>query len=204
MRLQHAFRALTVLFSIFCGRLASAEEEALCFDFRTKITEPLKEFPRGDGDMVHGGMTADRIAWSFVRGDVQKPLEKMLELIVDHHAIKNPLLTEVIVEPLDKGPYLAHQRVSKTAKALFVSVQWKEEWVFALAEGTPESPQKIVISYQKTEGSKHITNFCHNIVLRRTATGTDFSHYSQGRVTGRSFQQMQDSSLKLLQRIRDR
>ena len=195
-------KLLTCLLLVFLQREAVAAEEAPCFDFRTKVTQPLKELPKGPGDVSQNGTTADRVYWAAARGEVQKPIEKVLAKLLDHETTRDTTISQVVVEPQEKGIYLARHKVQLTVKVLFMYIRWTEDWAYALVDGTPEAPNTIVISYQKTEGTQHMSNFCDSMVLRRTPTGTDVSQYQQGRVTGRSPQAMQEFLKTVLQRLR--
>jgi hypothetical protein len=62
----------------------------------------------------------------------------------------------------------------------FITIEWSEEWGFALKQGTVDKPEAIVISYQKTEGTSHIKHLCGNIYLQSlSATSTGVFIYEE-------------------------
>lgn len=183
---------------------AWAASEAVCFDFSHKVVAPIREVaanPKG-GDAEEIGTLTDNTRWAALRGMVDHPIEKVFKQLVDYEVMRDPRNTSVEITKVPSGPYLARHRVNVLVKMLFMKVTWAEDWAFALAEGTPEKPDKIVISYQKTEGTSHIARFCDSLVLRRAANGTEVSHYQEGRITGRSSQAMLEFMKLVMTRLR--
>jgi hypothetical protein len=176
----------------------------VCFDFSHQVLAAIREVapnPKG-GDSEEIGTLPDNTRWAALRGQVDHPIEKVLEHLLEHEVMRDPRNTSVEITKMAPGPYLARHRVNVLVKMLFMKVTWVEDWVFALAEGTLEKPDKIVMSYQKTEGTSHIARFCDSLVLRRTPTGTEVSHYQEGRITGRSSQAMLEFLKLVLTRLR--
>lgn len=177
--------------------------DALCFDFSTKVVTPLKQIARLDKDNVEKGTVAGRnVVWASVRGEVPHPIEKVFEKILHHETVCDKKTKEAVVARLPAGEYLVRTRVSLLVQSFLFKIPWDEEWVYALAAGTPDKPDKIVISYQKVAGSSHIQRFCGNIVLERTAKGTDVTQYQEARFTRNSSQGMVESLTTILGRLR--
>ena len=64
---------------------------------------------------------------------------------------------------------------------------WTEAWAFSLVEGTPQSPQRVVVSYQKVAGTGHIERECGSYVLQSREDGTtDLSLYEEVKAAGGS------------------
>jgi hypothetical protein len=67
-----------------------------------------------------------------------------------------------------------------------VRIEWVDEWAFSIVQGTVERPEKIVVVYQKREGTSHIAHFCGTLVLERLDDGsTDVAEYEESTITGK-------------------
>lgn len=183
---------------------AIAGGDALCFDFNTLVTTPLKQIAKVPGkDNAEQGQLADRVTgFAALRGEAAQPIEKVLERFQNHETTREPMIKEMYVEKLDPGPYISKDRVKLVVQSFFFKIPWTEEWAYALVSGTPAKPNKIVISFQKTEGTSHIERFCGSIVLERTSKGTDVSQYHEARITRRSTQAILEALMMVLGRVR--
>jgi hypothetical protein len=93
---------------------------------------------------------------------------------VDIEQDPNFLLKQVVHNEVDPFP--------------FVTVKWSEEWAFSLLEGTASEPKKILISYEKIDGTTHIKHLCGNILITADSDSSK-SHvflYEEAEATGRS------------------
>ena len=53
--------------------------------------------------------------------------------------------------------------------------------------GTPAKPERLVVSYEKIEGTSHIEHLCGSMVLRKLGAGsTDVYLYEEAKATQRS------------------
>ena len=181
---------IQVIFLILSTSTAAASGP--CFNFETKIVKPL----RAPIALVQGVDAADKGTmdegaegrnWAVVRAKVDKSLDTVYQLLLDHKTTSSPRVAEMTVEKIESPSYLQLEQVKFLIKPfLFVRVRWTEEWGFALAEGTRESPREIVISYEKTEGTSHIEHLCGNMVLRKlTDKSTDVFLYEEAKATNR-------------------
>lgn len=155
-----------------------------CFDFSTRISDPL-----------HAPVTANQSGklpkgydWAAVTGTVNQPIEAVLKDLIAHGTTKSSRVNKMNIKNLDDPRYLAKQEVQFEVDPFpFVSVKWKEIWAFNLTQGPAEHPEKIVISYEKVEGTSHIEHLCGNYVLERAPDNkTGVSIYEEGKSTGRS------------------
>lgn len=192
---------------VFLGAMprAFAADQSTCWDFdKNFVVTPLNEAPRGTSDVERTGTLPDETTqWAMLRGDVQLPIEKVMELIASQQIIRDWSVVELTVERQAPGPYLLRQLKRQTAKRFIFTVKWLEEWAYAVTEGTAAAPKTILISFQKTEGTAHMAHYCANVVLRRTATGTDVSMYNQARCTRRSADAELEAEKVYMQRLRD-
>lgn len=189
MRFQVFFASVLLLGS------APALADTTCFDFGAAVTKPLKEPPtdvsrprNGQDESASGTTPHDSdVTWAWVRGVVKKPIEQVYALLLDHNTTKSPK-AEIEVEKIESPIYLALHRVKFTIRPFpLVRVQWIEDWAYALAAGSREHPETIVISYQKTEGTTHIRELCGSVVLRKVSEKTtDLYEYEQAKATRRS------------------
>lgn len=93
---------------------------------------------------------------------------------VDTEQDPNFLLKQIVHNEVDPFP--------------FVTVKWTDEWAFSLLAGTFGDPKKILISYEKIEGTTHIKHLCGNILITADS-GSSKSHvflYEEAEATGRS------------------
>lgn len=166
-----------LLFS--AGTHAPAEEPAkLCFDFSKPNRTPLKPEPRmyppvgaeiterGRKEMAD---SKDRVAWASVQGSVHLPLSSVLKKLEDPMITRNPANTRTTVKVLPSEGSLLKESIQVSVKPIFfLTLEWEEEWMYTLLEGTPADPKKALISYQKTSGTSHIRRFCGSILLTKT------------------------------------
>src|SRR6185295_3486254 len=92
-----------------------------------------------------------------------------------------------------------------TLRALFVKVKvaWTEEWGYSLVEGTREAPRKIVVSYQKIAGTRHIEHQCGSYVLQaHDQATTDLSLYEEIKADRRSAEDTRDMHAGILRNLR--
>jgi hypothetical protein len=170
--------------------MAAGQSHAKCFDFSTKVTKPIYgpiAFVANQ-DANEKGKTSSGSTWAGVRGVVHSPIEKVLSLLLDHENTKSSRVREFEVEKQADPNYLEKHVVKFTIKPFpLITVEWKEQWGFALADGTVDKPSEIVVSYEKTEGTSHIEHLCGSFVLRKLGeTSTDLYYYEEAKATNRS------------------
>jgi hypothetical protein len=204
MRIQGFFRI------ILCALLAvvavSGAAFGNCFDFSKKVETPLREpqaLEKGQ-DATAFGKYDNGTTWGKVRGTIDKPIDKVLQLLLDHNNTKSSRVHEMKVDKKEDPNYLARHTVYfKIKPFLFITVEWREDWGYALAAGTPADPSRIVISYQKIEGTSHIEHLCGNIVLNKlSSTQTDVYEYEEAKATQRSPEDTVNGLLGTLKTLR--
>ena len=167
---------------------------ARCFDFSQKVVNPLRTVPplEKGRELREGGKSAAGRAWVGFRSQLPQPISRVLQLLLDHRYTKGEA-DEAIATPRKSEHYLALQDVKfRTTPIPLVYLRWTEEWAYALSRGTPEAPEEIVITYEKTEGTNFIEHMCGSIVVRRTDEGaTDVYWFEEAKVTQRSADDMQ-------------
>lgn len=153
-----------------------------CFDLSKKVVQPLRApIPLEKTDVTQTGKTEEGYNWAQTRGRVPSSLNAIYTRLLDHYTIKNKDTTELTVTEIKNPNYLAlHYMKQKIRPFLFITVEWDEEWAYALAKGTVEDPKEIVISYQYKGGTAHINHLCGNIVLNYlTPKETDIYFYEE-------------------------
>lgn len=184
--------------------LAAAPVSARCFDFSQKVVHPLRAVPAEKGREVReGGKTPAGRAWVGYRSQFPQPVSRVLQLLLDHNLTKGEA-DEAVATLQPSEHYLALQNVKfRTTPVPLIKLTWTEEWAYALKSGTVESPEEIVINYEKTDGTHFIQYMCGSIVVRRTDDGaSDVYWFEEAQVTQRSAKDMQATLESIFNLIR--
>lgn len=160
-----------------------------CFDFEKKIVSPLHASirPGSRRDASASGHAASGAVWGAARGTVNLPLSRIYAKLLDPYVIKDRSKVELRIYDQDRAGYQDFHVVMVELHATsFLTVNWEEEWGFAIAQGTSMDPVEAVISYQKTNGTAAIRRLCGSIVLTRLTPGsTDVYLYEEIDALGR-------------------
>ena len=155
-----------------------------CFDFSTRITDPLHNPTNSD----QSGKLPQGRDWAAVRGTVHPSIETILKDLVAHGTTKSSRVNKMEIKDLKDPHYLAKQEVHFEVDPFpFVTVKWTEMWAFAVTNAAADHLVRVVVSYEKTEGTSHIEHLCGNYVLDRLPDGqTDVFIYEEAKATGRN------------------
>ncbi len=167
---------------------AAPEGQAGCFDWNDAkaLTSPLKE-PLTPGQEQFGQRPAGG-GWGAVAALVPVPVARVLQDLRRHDSTKTSDIAEFKIRPLPAQGLLERHEAAFTVKPfLFITVEWVERWGFALVQGTPAAPQKVVASYEKVEGTSHIKHLCGSIVIQaRDAAHTEIFLFEEADASRRS------------------
>ena len=170
------------IIALFAAPMAHAG----CFDFSKSISEPLHPEVTKDqsGKLPHG------IDWGAVRGVVDQPIQTILFDLHSHGVTKSSRVNKMQIKDIPDPNYLVKQEVQFEVDPFpFVSMKWTEVWAFNVTEGSKAQPTKIVVSYEKVEGTSHIEHLCGNYVLQRVGDNkTDIYIYEEAKADGRGGQ----------------
>jgi len=188
----------------------AAEPSRPCFDFDLKIVDPLRPpIPRIEGrDNSAFGTYPSGIDWAAGRALVEMPIEALYAKLLDHRNVKDmKKKTTLFTTVLERPGYLDfhHVDVVVLVHMLFVKVKiaWTEEWGYSLAEGTREAPRKIVVSYQKIGGTRHLKHQCGSYVLRAHGEeATDLSLYEEVKADRRNAEDTRNMHAGILRNLR--
>lgn len=180
-----SFKILFLLsISAFSLPSEGKEEQKGCFNFKEKITLPIKAPPakyEAGKDYSEKGKNKEEVDWAEVGGLVNKSVKDLYLKLLDPKTIRNGDNVKVVVTDLSSGPngkfslkYL--EQAVELKPRWFLTLTWKESWAYTLQDGTAENPKSILIAYQKLEGTSHIEHFCGNILLQ-TISPTQSSVY---------------------------
>lgn len=148
-----------------------------CFDFSKpvkKLMRPAialgKGKPTTDWGNIQGGFI-----WSAAREVVATPIEKVLKLCLDPMMTRNKENTELKVEKKTTTHFFEiHTIQIEVDVTFFFSLEWEEVWGYELLKGTRKKPQKVLISYAKTNGTSYLEKKCGHILLNKVSpTKTD-------------------------------
>ncbi len=163
----------------------SQEINPICFDFNrhkpyvTPLKPPIALLP--DKDNSESGEFPDKVGWGSARGVVAKSISELYEKLLDHYTWKPADKHKLQVTPVVKPGYLEFHDLKVNLRPFaFISIDWEEQWAYALAGGTVTKPQKIVISYQKSGGSDKIEKMCGSVTLTKISPKeTDIAFYQE-------------------------
>lgn len=205
MRIQVIFRLAALL--MFLCLPAMGAEPKLCFDFNTKVAKPMKEPLALKPDADHsafGKYDQNGVTWASLRGTVNKPVKQLLNLLLDHNTTKSPRVDEMNVVDLTSPHYLARHDVKFLIKPFpLIKVRWTEQWAYTLLSGSPDDPQEVLISYQKSEGTSHIEHLCGSVLLRKLGpNNTDVFQYEEAKATQRTPEDTLNGNIGTLKTLR--
>lgn len=182
---------LSVLLQIQSRAQAQQKTEPHCFD-TTKANPPMlraapEKFEVGK-DPSAFGTDEKKNDWGQVSGIVNHSIQDLYKKLLDPKTIRNGSDTKVVVSEIENKEYL--KQISQAIvirPVFFITIDWKEDWLFSLKEGTPSDPKIIQVSYQKSEGTSHIKHLCGNILLKQiTPTSTAVYLYEEVQADRRS------------------
>ena len=184
--------------------------ESSCFDFSRPIVEPLRPVVPAalDGRDAHVfGRRADRLDWAAGRATIEAPIAAVYGRILEFTSLKDMTKTTVKRHPESRPGFLAFQVVdiAVRVKAVIVktTIEWREAWGFALTEGTPDAPRRIVASYQKVSGTGHIKHLCGSYVMTAMDSGrTDLAFYEEVRASRRNAEDTRNMHIGILRNLR--
>lgn len=188
MGIQVVFRIAAIVLCL-CP-LASGADSSRCFDFNAKVTKSLRDpiaLKANEDAHESGKREVDNVTWASMRGVVDKPIQGLLVLLLDHDTTKSSKVDEMEVIKITSPHYFARHDVKYLIKPFpFVKIRWTEEWGYALDKGSSTDPKVVVISYHKSEGTSHIERLCGTIILRKNGpNSTDVYQYEEAKATQR-------------------
>jgi hypothetical protein len=188
MRIQDLF---TLVLVVIIGSLSSTESRAAsgCFDFSKSITGVLRPARNTSKSEQSGRVSSGDEYWASVQGLVPSSIKSIYAFLSDRNSTKSSRVDEMHVDIEQDPNFLLKQVVHNEVDPFpFVTVKWSEEWAFSLLEGTASEPKKILISYEKIDGTTHIKHLCGNILITADSDSSK-SHvflYEEAEATGRS------------------
>jgi hypothetical protein len=179
---------MRILAVFYLAALAFGGNAPRCFDFTKPVTKPLSE--PGEVAQERGKLPGTEITFGKIRGEIAKPIDRVLALVLDHNNTKSSRaamdMKKLPVAP-DSPELEQHLVHFEIHPFLFITVEWHEIWQYVLAAGTRAAPESVVVSYEKVDGTSHIAHLCGSMVLRKLASGaTEFYQYEEAKATQRS------------------
>ena len=189
MRIQDLFALVLV---VIIGCLSASEPCAAsgCFDFSKSITGVLRPARNTTKPEQSGKVSSvDDEYWATVQGSVSVPIKVIYAYLSDRNSTKSSRVDEMHVDIEQDPNFLLKQVVHNEVDPFpFVTVKWTEEWALSLLDGTFGDPKKILVSYEKIDGTSHIKHLCGNILITADSDSSK-SHvflYEEAEATGRS------------------
>lgn len=179
---------LTTLFSsllLLQTGSAFADVSTRCYNYDEglkTLAQPLallENDSKGSGDK-------DNLKWASVRGKVDGVFEKLVESLKDPFTLKDKSRAEVKEIALSHPKLTLLKRIETTIHPfVFVSVSWAEEWAYL--HNPRVQPESFLLTYQKVDGTSHITKLCGSVELKKLSpTQVDVSLYEEIIATGRN------------------
>jgi len=187
---------------------AAGDASGPCFDFDRRIVDPLRpSIPLLEGrDNSSFGTYTNGVDWASTRAVLAMPLRTAYAQVLDHRTQKDMKKTELATRVEQRPGYLQYHLVDVvvTLRLLLFKTQvaWTEAWAYALVDGTEEDPRRIVVSYQKVAGTRHIQRECGSYVLEARDGATDISLYEEVKADRRTARDTRDMHAGILANIR--
>lgn len=181
-----------------------------CHDFSKKIVTPIREpiplLPNKDN--FESGVFDNGLDWGAGRGAVKKSIKTLYQTLLDHYFWKPKKKHELQTTVEPKEGYLQYHKILDKVSISLVffstSVSWTEEWGYALADGTEDKPNQIVISYQKVSGTDYLKHLCGTVMLTAMdADTTDVYSYQQIKASHQSHEDVMNLNKSLLKELRE-
>lgn len=172
-------RVVVISISLFVGAVGSWADTSPsqpCFDFSSPIKatlkKPVQSKPKGDVTDSGELSSPKKGLWGLARGPVNFPIQKVYQQLLNHYTIKDGSRAKLKVYPQERTGYQDYHVVMVKLATPLMDVDWEEEWGYVIAEGTEADPKKVIISYQKTNGTKYMPHLCGSIMLTATNPNT--------------------------------
>jgi hypothetical protein len=190
----------------------SSDEPKRCFTFDKKILKPIADFDLKElteKSSTASGVFAknqNKMVWAKVIDVLPIPINKVYQLLLDHTTTISPKIDELKVETENKKEFDVFHKVHLMLNPfLFVKIRWQENWAYSILEGDISSPQKVLISYEKVDGTHYISHLCGSIVLEKKSDSATFIYqYEEAIAENRTAQNTYDGLLGTLKTLRDR
>lgn len=183
--------SLVASLTLFSSSAKGGQKDETCFNFDTRVTSPLRtpsqSFSKKDDFSASGNLPKEKGGiWGSLGGRVERPIQDLYTQLLDHYTIKDEKKVRLNVYEQERAGYSDFHVVMVKAITPLVDVKWEENWAYLVKEGTRENPKEVVISYQKTTGSKFIPHLCGSIVLKAvTPKQTDVYFYEEVNAFGK-------------------
>lgn len=163
-----------------------AENSHRCYNYDEGTLHPLAPPLVLLGEDSKSSGEKNSLQWATLRGKVNGNFDQLVESLKDPYTLKDKGRAEVKEIALSHPKLTLLKRIETTIRPfLFVSVSWSEEWAYLHERKT--QPEHFLLTYQKTDGSSHITRLCGSVELKKlSATQVDVSLYEEIKATGRS------------------
>jgi hypothetical protein len=181
MRIQDLFTLVFAIIPLISQPTFGAEIEDKCFDFSGRIDHVLRPdltiLASGSQGTLHASKNTsnekDGIFWGVLGADVHLSVRNIYFLLSDHNTTKSSRVDKMgVTEEMDPH-YLLRQKVHFEINPFpFVTIDWDEQWAFTLLDGTSEKPTKVLISYEKVDGTSHIKHLCGDILITQLTPET--------------------------------
>jgi hypothetical protein len=162
-----------------------------CYDFAREIKEgPVNQksvrFP-ADSQKASGELPSG-VVWAAVKDRSPRTIPAILEELGSHETNKSRRISEMQVSELGDPNFLRHQKVKFVVTPFpLINISWTEDWAFTLLAGTAERPERVLVAYEKTDGTSHIRHLCGAYELRALPSGeTSIYLYEEAKATSRS------------------
>lgn len=198
----HSLRLAAALCLLLSRAALAAVPESGCFDLASsEDVKPLQlttaRQSGSSGDLADGG------SWASERAVVRRPLGEIVAELKSHERTKSGRVAEMRISDIADPRYFLRQSVHFEVHPFpFVNIEWNEDWAFELTAGTAANPERVIVAYQKADGTSHISHLCGSYVLARKGdASTEISLYEEARATRRSRQDTENGIKATLENL---
>lgn len=196
--------------ALFVSEVTQADLPPIpCFDLSKPPAKPLHDplpyskEPPADEILTQSGKLPDGSVWGALRSRVALPIDVVRSKLSDPVFVKENPKMKIKLDHLTRPGFDLVTRIQIKIKPVpFVSVEWAEEW--AMNRIANEVPTDL-ISYYKTEGTKHLERLCGSTLIRKVdAKLTDVFLYEEVKSSHRSEEEVvqgHQGTLKALKRL---
>lgn len=198
------------VFALFVSSTTHADLPPIpCFNLSKPPLKPLhdplpySQEPSADEVLTQSGKLPDGSVWGALRSRVTLPIEIVRTKLSDPVFVKENPKMKIKLDHLTRPGFDLVTRIQIKIKPVpFMSVEWAEEWALnRIANDTPTD----LISYYKTEGTKHLERLCGSTLIRRIDTKlTDVFLYEEVKSSHRTEEEVvngHQGTLRALKRL---
>ncbi len=123
------------------------------------------------------GTDESETLWAQAEIETLVPMATVVSRLKDFKNFKNTSTQDITAKAVSIPGVMFAQNIDiHMTVALIISLDWTEEWRIHLLAGTQTAPTKVLLQYQKINGTSHIEKFCGSVLLEKIKDKTKISY----------------------------